>query len=73
MKRLAFVLLIALLALANAQTLDQRIAGILPKPEDERWLQINWQSDLMKARAEAQRLGRPLFLWVMDGHPLACT
>ncbi len=40
MKRFVFVLLIAALALANAQTLDQKIAAILPKPEDERWLQI---------------------------------
>lgn len=53
--------------------LDQKIRSILPAPEEERWLTIPWRSDLMQARAEAQQQGKPLFLWIMDGHPLGCV
>ena len=54
-------------------TLNDRIANILPKPEEERWLQVPWRTNLMAARAEAQRVGKPLFLWVMVGNPQGCT
>ena len=36
-------------------------------------MQIPWRTNLMQARAESQRTGKPLFLWVMDGNPLGCT
>ena len=39
----------------------------------ETWRTIPWRTDLGAARAEAARLGKPLFLWAMNGHPLGCT
>ena len=54
-------------------TLEDKVKSVLPSAEEERWLQVGWRTDLMQARAEAQRLGKPLFLWVMDGHPLGCV
>src|SRR5262245_23494089 len=39
----------------------------------EPWETIPWRSDLLSARDEAIRTGRPLFLWAMNGHPLGCT
>ena len=54
-------------------TLNDRIANILPQPDEERWLQIPWRTNVMAARAEAQRAGKPLFLWVMVGNPQGCT
>lgn len=36
-------------------------------------MQIPWRTNVLQARAEAQRAGKPLFLWVMDGNPLGCT
>ena len=39
----------------------------------EPWETIPWRSDLLAARDEAIRTGRPLFLWAMNGHPLGCT
>ena len=42
-------------------------------PEVEGWTTIRWQTDLVAARQEASRTGKPLFMWVMDGHPLGCT
>ena len=53
--------------------LAARISSVLPQPSEERWLQIPWRTNLMRARAEAQRTNKPLFLWVMDGNPLGCT
>jgi hypothetical protein len=53
--------------------LEKAVQSVLPLAEEERWLQIPWRTNLMEARAESQRTGRPLFLWVMNGHPLGCT
>jgi len=53
--------------------LDHNVASVLPTPAEERWLQIPWRTDLIQARLEAEREGKPLFFWVMDGHPLGCT
>ncbi len=37
---------------------------------DAAWETIGWRVDLLAARAEAIRSGKPLFLWAMNGHPL---
>jgi hypothetical protein len=54
-------------------TLDGKVASVLPTASEERWLQIPWRTDVMQARVDARREGKPLFFWVMDGHPLGCT
>jgi hypothetical protein len=46
---------------------------IRPKPDESRWQEIPWRSSLMEAASEAQRLDKPILLWAMNGHPLACT
>ena len=46
-------------------------AGVFPPAE--KWTQIPWETDLAAARQRAAREGKPLFLWIMDGHPLGCT
>jgi len=56
-----------------ATDLETRIAAILPKPAEDRWLQVPWRTNLMQARQEAQAAGKPLFLWVMVGNPQGCT
>lgn len=57
----------------TAQSLDAKIATVLPRPQEERWLTIPWRTNLMQARLEAQNLNRPIFLWIMNGHPMGCT
>jgi hypothetical protein len=57
----------------DASVLDREIAAVLPRTSEERWLQVPWRTDFAAARAEANRAGKPLFLWMMDGHPLGCT
>jgi hypothetical protein len=47
-------------------------AFLLPRPEEEKWLQIPWMTDLWEARKKAAAEGKPLLLWEMDGSPMAC-
>ena len=54
-------------------TLDEKVAGVIPKASEEPWTTIPWRSDLAAARAEANRVGKPLFIWMMNGNPLGCT
>lgn len=64
---------IALLLSLAGSSLDSKIAGVVPQPGEDAWLTIPWQTNLMAARQEAQRTGKPLFLWIMNGSPLGCT
>jgi hypothetical protein len=50
--------------------LDKQIASVLPTAEEDAWLNVGWQLNLMQAREQAKK---QLFLWVMNGHPLGCT
>lgn len=54
-------------------SLNEKIRAVLPRREEERFLEIPWQSDLLAARARAQELGKPLFIWIMDGNVLGAT
>ena len=42
-------------------------------PPAEKWTEIPWGTDITAARSKAAREGKPLFLWIMDGHPLGCV
>ena len=53
--------------------LEQKIARVLPTPEEDAFLQIPWHLNLLKARAVSARTGKPLFIWSMNGHPLGHT
>lgn len=57
----------------SGDPLDDKIQTVLPTPAEQKWLTIPWRTDLMEARIEAQRAGKPMFLWVMNGHPMGCT
>lgn len=66
-------MLAAAIAILGSADLQARMAPILPKPEEQIWLQIPWRMDLATARRDAHREGKPIFLWVMNGHPMGCT
>jgi hypothetical protein len=71
---LATALFTVLLAGANlSPDLERQVERLLPRPAEERWLQIPWQRNVMRARVLAEREGKPMFLWVMNGNPLGCT
>lgn len=58
---------------APGATLERRIASVVPTPAEEKFLMVPWRTNVMAAREEAQRAGRPLFLWIMVGNPQGCT
>lgn len=67
-------MMLAICAFILAQDdLADRIAAVRPTPAEERYLNIPWRFDLMAARKEAAQQGKPIFLWLMNGHPLGCT
>lgn len=45
-------------------------AAVRASPTEEAFLDVPWRLDLLAARAEAARAGRPLLLWAGWGHPL---
>ena len=57
----------------TASDLDARIAAVLPTPEEDAFLKIPWRLNILQARAESARTGKPLFIWSMNGHPLGHT
>jgi hypothetical protein len=47
--------------------------AIKPAPTEDKWAQIPWMTDLWEARRRAAAEGKPILVWEMDGHPLACV
>jgi len=47
--------------------------AIAPAPEECVWREIGWRPTFGDAVAEALREEKPIFLWAMNGHPLACV
>jgi hypothetical protein len=52
---------------------ERLLTIIKPAPTEDRWAQIPWMTDLWEARQRAAAQGKPLLVWEMDGHPLACV
>lgn len=46
---------------------------IRPKPQELAFEAMGWKPTFMEAVVEAQKTNKPILLWVMNGHPLACT
>jgi hypothetical protein len=63
----------------TAQVLDEAtFAGwrdhIQPREADEvAFREIAWEPSLWSGVVQAQKLGKPILLWAMNGHPLGCT
>ena len=71
----------ALVATARAEpakeltdaTFDAVRDSILPSKDEERWREIPWRTSTWDAVVEATATEKPVLLWAMNGHPLACT
>ena len=46
---------------------------ILPKPAELQWQAPAWRPTLWDAVVEGHQVEKPILLWAMNGHPLACT
>jgi hypothetical protein len=55
----------------SADQFDKLRALIKPRPGG--FDDINWMTDLWEARKKAAAEGKPLLVWVGDGHPLGWT
>ena len=55
---------------------DAQFAAVLktvrPAPGEDAFAEIPWLTSLWDAREKAAKLGKPILLWEMDGHPLGC-
>jgi hypothetical protein len=46
---------------------------IRPTAEETRWQSIPWLTTYWDGVTQGQKSDKPLLVWVMNGHPLACT
>lgn len=46
---------------------------VVPNAEELAWRRIPWLGTLAEGVVAAQAADRPILLWAMNGHPLACT
>lgn len=46
---------------------------VLPAKGEMRWREVPWRASLWDAVIDANREEKPILLWAMNGHPLACT
>ena len=44
-----------------------------PAPGEQAWTAIPWRATFWDAVVESQAADKPILLWAMNGHPLACT
>jgi len=57
----------------TAKNLSEWLTFIQPAESELAYREIGWRNALSPAVAEARKLGRPILLWTMNGHPLGCT
>ena len=55
-----------------AQSLEEKMRAVLPSKDEDRWLEIDWHTNIAEAREAAERQGKPILFWVMNGNPLGC-
>ena len=57
----------------DESTFREVLGRIVAAPEESRWREIPWQTDIRDACRIAAETGKPIFLWAMNGNPLGCT
>ena len=54
--------------------MDQAVFEMIKaSPDERRWAEIPWRTDLWEGCREAAAAERPVFLWAMNGNPLGCV
>ncbi len=59
--------------LLAGRSVDTWCSILEPTPADSAWRAIPWHATLHSGIAAASAEGKPLLLWLMNGHPLGCT
>ena len=52
---------------------EKWFSHVVPGEEELQWRKVPWRATFWDAVIEAQDKDRPILLWAMNGHPLACT
>ena len=70
----ALIVLLASSSCSMAQSDFRReLEKVTKGIEDTSISKIDWYTDLVQAASVSKKSNRPMFIWVMDGHPLGCT
>ncbi len=59
-------------ALSDA-TFKPLLEFVRAKPRELGFEEIRWRPTFWEGVVEGQREGKPVLVWAMNGHPLACT
>lgn len=46
---------------------------LAPRADETKFEAIGWRGTFWSAVVESQQKRKPILLWAMNGHPLACT
>ncbi len=57
----------------GGEDLDRWLEFLRPSTAEAAWQQIPWRATLRDALLEADRTGKPVLAWIMDGHPMGAT
>lgn len=57
----------------NDESFEKWRDFILPNEKELEWMHIPWRPSFWDGLVEGQREKKPVLLWTMNGHPLACT
>jgi len=57
----------------ETRTFERWRAFIHPKPDELSFERIDWHNSVWSGLAKAQREGKPLLIWIMNGHPCGLT
>jgi len=55
------------------ETVDTWVERLTPDEVTAAWRSIPWRPTLHEGAGDARKVGKPLLLWLMNGHPLGCT
>lgn len=57
----------------SEKTYEAARKKILPAAPERAWEKIPWRPTYWDGVVEAQKADKPILLWAMNGHALACT
>ncbi len=57
----------------SADTYEKIRDHVVPAKDELKWLDIGWRASVWDALVEAQKDDKPILIWAMNGHPLACV
>ena len=75
-KKIYLVLILLIPHLVQAQISEdgfKKLKTLLTPNENEAWKTIPWKLFVLDAQKSAVENKKPIFIWAMDGHPLACV